>query len=358
VNAAVEIPKNIETPKDVDATKVLSFLKDVFQINTDKYDAILTKSSTRLWNDVALTVGQYELVYSDYDNGAGSSSLTVNFNFWNSELVVCSLYRTNYDDGVIHYIQKPDGDLRKIAAGVLQRYQACTKDEQITQMIKLLNTVEFTDGYIKTNDNLQLAITVNDYATYLMWSNTVNDAGYSRLILEFRNGELTEFSDDRAFYVLGSSVVTVSLEQAISIALEQATLLSYTVDGEVVSDFNIVNEHIQVQPSTLPRPSESLLVRYPIWIVDLPLADIYPGMVSFIRVMLWADTGKVISVQPFGAGFPNTYMDDSAHGAASLQDSSLSSASNNLSLVVYLAGACIAIISLSIVAVVLKRRNK
>ena len=349
----------VETPPNVEPTKVLNCLKDIFQIDIDKYVATLTKSSTRPWNNVDLTVGQYELVYSDYDNSVGSSSLTVTFNFWNSELVVCSLYRTDYDDGIIHYIQKPDSDLRKTAAGVLQRYQTHTQDEQITQMIDLLNSADLTNGYTKTNKNLQLTVTVNERATYLMWSNAVNGAGYGRLNLGFKNGELMEFSDDRAFYALGSDTVNISEEQAVNIALEQAAGLSYTVEGEVISGFNIVEEHIQVQSSTMARPSESLLVRYPVWIVDLPLADIYPGMVSFIRVILWADTGDVISVQPLGAGFPNDVTDDLTTGSSSLPDSDLNSNSNNIPLAVYIAGACIAIIiPIAIVAVVIKRKNK
>ncbi|MCL2691762.1 MAG: hypothetical protein FWE56_05885, partial [Candidatus Bathyarchaeota archaeon] len=103
-----------------------------------------------------------------------------------------------------------------------------------------------------------------------------------------------------------------------------------------------------------------LLVRYPIWIVDLPLNQMYPGMISVIRVMLWADTGEVISVQPLGAGFPNTYLDDSAHGSSSsLQDSGLSYSSNDALFILYLVGICIAIIiPIAIIAVVLKRRNK
>jgi len=77
--------------------------------------------------------------------------------------------------------------------------------------------------------------------------------------------------------------------------------------------------------------------------------------------MLWADTGEVISVQPLGGGFPNTFMDDSAHGSSSssLQDSGLSSSSNDAPFILYLVGICIAIIlPVAIFIVVIKRRNK
>jgi hypothetical protein len=241
----------IETPEDVDSTKALNFLKDIFQIDTAKYDATLTKSSTRPWNDVALTVRQYEFIYSDYDNGVGSSVLTVTFNFWNSDLVICAFRRTNYDNGVIHYIQKPDSDLRKAATGTLQRYQTLINDKQMPQMIKLLNTAEISDGYTNVNDNLQLRVQVIDKNTYLTWGNMVNGADYSRLTLAFNNGELMELSDDRAFYSLGNSVVNTSEEQVVNIAMEQATSLSYEYNGQVISDFDIAAKYILVQPAVL-----------------------------------------------------------------------------------------------------------
>ncbi len=347
----------VETPKDVDTTKTLSCLKGIFQIDTDKYDATLTKSSTRPWNDVSLTVGQYELIYSDYDNGADSSVLTVTFNFWNSDLVVCALRRTNYDNGTIHYTQKPDSDLRKAATNVLQRYQTYTNDKQIPKMINLLNTADLKDGYTKTNDNLQITVQiVDENIHYLTWSNTVNNADYSRLTLAFDKGELIELNDDRAFYSLGSRVVNISEEQAINIAIEQAANLSYEYNDQKISDFNIVTKHIQIQPATMPKPAESLLVRYPIWIVDLPLTDIYPGMVSFIRVMLWTDTGEVISVQPLGAGFPNDYIDSTQK--SSLINSRSNSNNSSTPLAVYIAGACLAIIiPIAIIFVLKKIKN-
>ena len=45
-------------------------------------------------------------------------------------------------------------------------------------------------------------------------------------------------------------------------------------------------------------------MKYPCWIVDLPLGEFYAGGVSYIEVMLWADSGEVISVEALGGGFP------------------------------------------------------
>ncbi|MCL2642414.1 MAG: hypothetical protein FWD52_02710 [Candidatus Bathyarchaeota archaeon] len=358
----------VETFEDVDSIKVLNFIRDIFQVDIDKYDVTLSRLSTRPLDVGVVTSGYYNLVYSDSDNsGVGSSVLTVGFTLWDSELVACDFRRTNFDDTVIHYIQKPENNLCKTAIGVLQRYQTYAKDKQIPQMVNLLKTADLTNDCIKTNNNLQLTVTVsdrssvlwNDVRVTLRWSNTVNGADYSRLTLTFKNGELIGFGDDRAFYVLGSGVVKISEKQAVNIVLEQMAGLSYTVDDEVVSGFNIINERIQTQPSVYSLPSESFLVKYPIWIVDLPLADIYPGTVSSIRVLLWADTGEIISGKALGSTTHHIFSYDLIHEVSPLQDSGLNSDSRNTLLVVYFVGVCLAImICIVMVVVVFKRRSE
>ena len=95
---------------------------------------------------------------------------------------------------------------------------------------------------------------------------------------------------------------------------------------------------------------------YPCWIVDLPLRTIYPGSVSYIEVMIWADTGEVISCNALGYGFP---------GESPYPTPTLSAENNQVTntdgvpLAVYISGACIAIvIPIAIAVITLKRRSK
>ncbi len=75
---------------------------------------------------------------------------------------------------------------------------------------------------------------------------------------------------------------------------------SYTYRGEQVADFNVAEKHVQSKISFLNRTQFNVL--YPIWLVDLPLAGIYPGSVSYFNIMIWADSGEVVKCLPLGYG--------------------------------------------------------
>jgi hypothetical protein len=99
---------------------------------------------------------------------------------------------------------------------------------------------------------------------------------------------------------------------------------------------------------------------YPIWVVDLPLNDVYPGMVSFIRVRLWADTGEVINIQPLGSGGTFNESADNSHQLYPIasQNNGIDSKNSSL-LTIYITTTCLAtVIPIAIVAMVFKRRTK
>jgi hypothetical protein len=341
-----------EIPADVDPAKTLDFLKDVIQLDTEKYTATLTAGSSMPYTGgTTMTSGQYVLESAGSD---GYSLLTVTFNLWDKTLFTCSYYENS--DGVTFYLKEPEQDLRKAASGILQRYQTYTGDKQVSKMIGLLEGIDLSSDTTKTDGTLQLTVEIIDDSTYLTWGNTVNGADYSRLILQFENNEFSAFLDDRAVYSLGSSEVTISKEQAVNIALEQLTSYTYKYGDEEISNFAVVKEQILLQPNFLPKQADNPLIQYPCWIVDLPLSEMYPGSVSLIRVMLWADTGDVISVTPLGYGSPDDYPTDNQIPPPTAKDSN--SVPGNIP-TVYIIGACIAIIiPIAITAIVLKRRKK
>ena len=84
---------------------------------------------------------------------------------------------------------------------------------------------------------------------------------------------------------------------------------SYTSDDKEVTDFCVVTEYIRSSLSFLYKTDR--LELYPCWIVDLPLDAIYPGSVAFIKVIIWADKGEVVSCEALGYGFPSEYLDSS-----------------------------------------------
>ena len=169
-------------------------------------------------------------------------------------------------------------------------------------MRNLSDTVDINSNTTKTDDDLSLEVKVKYNNTYLKWSNTLNGVGYSRLSLKFDKWDLSKYYDDRSFYKLGSSEVNISQEEAHNIALESVKSYQYTSEDEEKANFNILEELIYSRFDFLNRTDR--FVKYPIWIVDLPFDRVYAGGASYIEVMLWADSGEVISIEALGSGFP------------------------------------------------------
>ena len=80
----------------------------------------------------------------------------------------------------------------------------------------------------------------------------------------------------------------------------------------------IVEDQIRAELNANVRDAPTLF--YPCWTVALPLDNVYPGSVYYIEVLIWADTGQVISCKTMG------------YGGAYLHNSSSASESPELSL--------------------------
>jgi hypothetical protein len=306
---------------EFDTGEVVTFLRDVIHLDMTKYEARLATKATNYWpmlDGIAQTTGQYEL---DSSSLGGTSILTVNFAFWDSELLSCSFYENSR--GPTQYSKQPAADLKNAVSDLLERYQTYTGDTQIAQMRSLLDAAQVASNDTKSVGNLALTVYVEeDDHTLFTWGNIVNGVDYSRLRLVFRDGAFSEFADDRGFYTLGSSEANVPKEEAINIALEYAKTYSYMSGDKEITNFGIVEGQIRSEAAVLNRTKRMEL--YPCWIVDLPLDKIYPGGVAIIKVMVWADTGEVISCEALGYGFPYNYPD-----ATPSEDSSPLSSENN-----------------------------
>jgi hypothetical protein len=343
----------------IDTGDVLVFLRDVVQLDTSKYEVRLTTKATNYWpkfGGVAQTTGQYTLDSTGLVGSTcecGTSILTVNFAFWDQELISCSFYEVS--QGPPMYSKQPVTDLRTAASDFLQRYQARTGDAQLTQMRSLLDMVEVTSNTTKTVDNLSLEVLVEDNKTLFTWGNTLNGTDYSRLRLNFQEGQFSSFGDDRSFYKLGSSEVNISQEEALNVALKRVESFTYTYMGKniTITSSNIVKEESLLHFSFLNRTNRFEL--YPCWIVELPLDDLYPPDIAIIKVMLWADSGEVISAVALGYGF--SY--DPSPTPAPVTENTKPNNNNAALSPVYIVAACVAIaIPIAVIAVALKKRRK
>ena len=102
------------------------------------------------------------------------------------------------------------------------------------------------------------------------------------------------FGNDR-YNKIGNTSVSITRDQAISIAKVRAQNLSWNVnisDTSVtqVSNVTILDDHTNAQ--LLAAPKEPLVL-HPYWRVSLTFDKVYPGYVYGVSYNIWADTGEV-----------------------------------------------------------------
>jgi hypothetical protein len=121
--------------------------------------------------------------------------------------------------------------------------------------------------------------------------------------MAFENGALYVINDRSGLFTIGGAEVTVSEEEAIEIAMNNARDF-YWVTGEGISvkADSIPRELAMPELSWQHGMGRDPFTYYPYWHVDLWLDKTYPGGVSYISVGMWADTGEVVYVKALGGG--------------------------------------------------------
>jgi hypothetical protein len=264
------------------------------------YEASLSTSFVR-YHDYLGGLAQTNGIYTLDSSGVGGTSvIDALFKFVDTTLV--SVILNNFQGSPL-YSQPLSANVRDAAADFLQRHQTFTGDSGLEAMRNMLDGVDVTKDTTKTVGNLKLEVKVSSVSTSFSWRYTFNGAVYSGLSVFFRTGgAFWSFGDDRSYYTIGGTDVNVSSEEAISIALERAENYTYSIAGEniTLTNANIVKDHIGAR--LLTRSRYKPLELYPYWMVDLPLDKVYPGFVSFIEVLIWADTGEVFESRVMGGG--------------------------------------------------------
>jgi hypothetical protein len=306
--SVVHLPPAYAEDSPADTKQVLIFLKDVIGIDVEKYEVTLVSSGIQTYNisdnpkykGTIHTDGVYGFAYWDFAKET-YSSLKVTFAFINTTLRNCGL---EINAGAPHTIKPLSSNLLEAAGTFLERYEAFIGDTEVSALQSMLATVDVTKNTTKTGNNLRLEIitNTNHNRTLFRWFNTINGVDYSSLSLEFKDGFFLNFYDDRSYSKIGSSEVNVSKEQAIDKALKEANGFSYTYNGKLIDNITIVEDQIRAELKANIR--DWPFVYYPCWRVDLPLNDVYPGFIYYIEVLLWADTGEVISCKEMGYGGP------------------------------------------------------
>lgn len=267
-------------------SKVFSFLENVVQLNMTKYYARLEDNTLEYPHDFG-GIPQETLSYTLISDG---SEINVGFRFRNDTL---NRYNLNVLEFAPLYAQPQPTNVLDMAADILQRYQDYSGASYLAAMRDMLSTVNEVEALEKIVGDMKLVIITEGNDVEIQWIHTTSGIDYQSkgVSLRFINGVLETLLDGYYLFNVGSTVVNISTDEAIDIAMDYAKDFSWEVEGVKVTQFTILEE--PVTASLLPHHREKPLALIPYWYVTLYLDKVYPGDVNCIAVGLWADTGEV-----------------------------------------------------------------
>ena len=284
-------------PVSISEQKGLGFIENVLPIDSSQYNITLSNQVVPKLPDIGLythnDVNHEILVYSLESE---DSIMDIIFTLNDGVIYLC---QADNQKGVV-IADQPYTNTAEVAKSFLEKYQAYSNLDS-TEMIATLTNVDPIENASITSGTLKLTVTHKDLTVTwfgdticFRWVRVINGCEYLVVNLCFRDGEFSGFIDHRARYSIGNTIVTISKEQSIKIALEAVKNYSYHMsDDWIVTGFEVV-EH-QIIANLIPTTKEANIL-YPAWSVTLPLNGVYPGSVRELLVGIWAGTGEVFLV--------------------------------------------------------------
>jgi hypothetical protein len=271
-------------------SRVASFLRDVAYIDTNSY-AITLLSNTLQWRTDFGGVTEEEVSYSLKSR---TSNLNTLFRFRNGhfsryELVMIESYPIS--------TRHEANNLIVAAYAALSGYQEYSGDDYLTDMINLLSKVTSTQSTTIVEGNMKLRISTSGSSAELLWMFTENGIDYQSkgLQMTFQNNILVTMTDSYFLFEVGSSDISVTKEEAVSLAENYVTTLTATIEGEQVSGFKTLSPPLVVE--LVPHIRDNSVKLYPYWYVELRLDTIYSGGINIVAIGIYADTGQIVDVR-------------------------------------------------------------
>jgi DNA-binding transcriptional ArsR family regulator len=267
--------------------EAVAFLQDVIQIDTAAYQATLLSDTVEQRTDLGGVVEEilrYSLTNSE-------SQIDVVLRFRNQKL---SRFQLSLFEGSPIYVQPQPYTILDAAKGLVERFSSFEDTSYLEDMSNLLASVAEVDNMEIVEGDIKLKVSVSGDRVEFLWLYTENGVDFSpkSLSLVFEKGALRELTNGWFLFTIGTTEVSVASEEdAIAIARSAAESFTWTADGVVVSDFNVLEE--PVSAIFHPTLREEGLKLIPYWEVTLYLDKVYPGGINRVEVGVWADTGEV-----------------------------------------------------------------
>jgi len=274
----------------VGTNKVATLLRDVAQIDINSYKASLLSNTLEYRSDIgaAEEVIRYSLTSS-------TSNIDCYFRFRNNHF---SRYQLNPIESAPIQTQNQPSNLLENAKATLNRYKLYSGDNYLDDMGGLLEMISTSGNIELTQGNLKLKI-VDDGAGNgrVSWVYTERGIDYPSKGVEmvFKNRVLTELTDGYFLFTIADTSLQITQEEAVIIAKDYAKTLTWTIDHQQITGFNVLDQPVSVQLAPHPRSGSTGLIPY--WYVVLRLDKTYGDGINTLTVGVFADNGEVVDVQ-------------------------------------------------------------
>jgi len=277
----------------IGTNKVVNYLQNVTQIDTNQYTTSLLSNTLQF--NTEFNAAEELLTYSLTN---GPYTFNVDLRFRNNHF---SRYQLDMGESSPVFTQSQSDDVVQAAKGVLERYQAYSGDAYLSQMVDLIDAVNTTGPTSVTQGNMTLQITVSGDNTEFMWMYTQNGIDYQAkgVMMTFQNNILVTMTDGYFLFTVGNTELTISQEQAITMAKDYVQTLTWDFNGTKYTGFSVLDNPVSVQ--MVPHPRGNSVVLIPYWYVVLGLGRVYPGAVNEVTVGIFADNGQIDGVQMLSA---------------------------------------------------------
>ncbi len=196
------------------------------------------------------------------------------------------------------FTQVQPNDVLQNAKFTLARYKSYAGDPYLANMSNILNAVGVLNQteIIQGNIKLRIQISLGTATFTFMYTENGLDFETKGFKMVFQNNILTEMTDGYFLFTIGSTQLSISKEQAITMAKDYVKTMSYPINGQTVTGFATVDPPIKVDFAPHNRDSNSVAL-FPYWYVEMSLTQTYGGGINVVTVGVWADTGQIADWQ-------------------------------------------------------------
>ncbi len=296
--------------------KTISVLNDVMGLKTDLY--AINQSAQRDSQHISLAQEEANVYLS-----SSQSKLRVSCSFVNNQLH--EIYLSDQEGSLA--LKQSAANSVEMAKSFLERFQNYTRDSFYGSLSAILNDTNGNLNITKPSDNIQLRVTTTDQNnsdyiwTYIDANGTRADR--KNIVLSYEGGQLKGFLNNWPLYKI-SGTPKISAKEATAIAIEASKNFSYQVISEngtleTVTEFKIAPESLGHESIAYLNYNNEIDARgrdpftlYPAWYVPIGFDKFYPGDVSSMAVIIWADTGEVSAMQELvvDSGLARSSMDE------------------------------------------------